>query len=211
MVDSTTPFDGSTSQPDPATPPPESGPAKGGIQGFLNSTPGKIVLGALAGLVLLGVLGYLAFTFLLNKNQETAPTSSTTVVTSSTAPPSKAATAVATEAPAIPIGEVFTFRDIWLPTIDADDLATETAAGSTSSSTSTTVSTAKNTLTLTAVTVENGEDVAVLVWNGTEYRLAEGESIPDTPWKVLSINGNTVVMLFGDQRVTLVVGEGISK
>ena len=51
----------------------------------------------------------------------------------------------------------------------------------------------------------------MLSWNGQTYTLAEGESIPNTPWQVLEINSSTVVMLYGDARITLSVGVGISK
>ncbi len=64
-----------------------------------------------------------------------------------------------------------------------------------------------------SVSTVDGEPVAELVWNGQTYTLSEGESIPNSPWKVLSIDttNGTVVMLYGDSRVTLTVGQGISK
>ena len=57
----------------------------------------------------------------------------------------------------------------------------------------------------------NGEKVATFIWNGQTYVLSEGESIPDSPWKVLEINDDSVVMLFGDTRVTLSTGQGLTK
>ena len=48
-------------------------------------------------------------------------------------------------------------------------------------------------------------------WNGTTYTLAEGEQVDDSPWKVLEINSDSVVMLFGDTRITLSTGQGITK
>jgi hypothetical protein len=35
--------------------------------------------------------------------------------------------------------------------------------------------------------------------------------VGDTPWKVLSISDTSVVMLFGDDRVTISVGQGLTK
>ena len=50
-----------------------------------------------------------------------------------------------------------------------------------------------------------------MVWDKTEYTLSEGESIPSSPWKVLEIRTDDVVMLFGDQQVVLSIGQGINK
>lgn len=204
-----------TDQPPAEAAPPGAGVKTGGIQGFLNSTTGKVVLGAVIGLLLLGVLAYVLFTFVLNKAGE-SPTGTVTVSTTTStaqATTGTASTVPTTEAEAISLDDVFTFRDIFVPTINASDLETQTeeASESSSSSASSSSSSESNVLTLQAVKVENGKEVAVLTWNGKTYTLAEGESIPGTPWKVLSINGTTVVMLFGDQQVTLVVGEGVTK
>ena len=57
----------------------------------------------------------------------------------------------------------------------------------------------------------DGVKTATFVWNGASYTLAEDGEIPNSPWKVLQINSNSVVMLFGDTQVTLSTGEGLTK
>jgi len=56
----------------------------------------------------------------------------------------------------------------------------------------------------------DGEPAAVLVLDGQTYTIKAGESIPGTPWKVMSISGQTVQLQYGDVPVTLSVGQGIT-
>ena len=68
-----------------------------------------------------------------------------------------------------------------------------------------------NTLLLEDVSEVDGEPVATFTWNGQEYTVGEGDQLGDSPWQVVDISGDTVVMLYGDNRVTLTVGQGITK
>jgi hypothetical protein len=68
-----------------------------------------------------------------------------------------------------------------------------------------------NTLQLESVSTVDGEAVATFTWNGQEYTAGEGDQLGDSPWQVVSIEGDTVVMLYGDNRVSLTVGQGITK
>jgi hypothetical protein len=174
-----------------------------GLRGFLNSRNGKLVVGIALGLLLLGVLGYIGFTFFMD-NGSGGPAVPPVVKAPVTAPVS--ANAPAGEPENVPIEDVFTFRDIFMPTIKVSDVPSSTVASGTSGS-----STQGNTLTLTSIGSENGAATAVLSWNGHTYTLAEGESIPNTPWRVLQIGTDSVTMLYGDNRITLSVGQGITK
>ncbi len=51
----------------------------------------------------------------------------------------------------------------------------------------------------------------VFVWNGVTYTEGAGGTIDSSPWKVLEVNSDSVVMLYGDTQVTLTVGQGVSK
>lgn len=198
-MDGMTPFD-SSAQVEPIAVP----PAESGLRGFLNSRNGKIIIGVALGLLVLGLVGYFVMTFLLNQSSDDL------AVVPPTKPPAASTPASGPAGPPedVPIEEVFTFRDIFVPTIKASDVP---SSGTSGSSTSSGTATTANTLTLVAIESENGEPVAVVTWNGKTYRLSEGESISGTPWKVLSINSNSVTMLYGDASVTLSVGQGISK
>jgi hypothetical protein len=68
------------------------------------------------------------------------------------------------------------------------------------------------TLYLRAILVfDDGHSEADFLYGDTNYVLAVGERIPDTPWEVLSIGTNSVVMLYGDTQVTLIAGQTITK
>lgn len=200
-MDGMTPFDSSAPVEPIAAPPAESG-----MRGFLNSRNGKIVIGVALGLVVLGLVGYFVMTFFLDQSSDDL------AVVPPTKPPVSSTTASGPAGPPeeVPIEDVFTFRDVFVPTIKVSDVPSS-GAGTPGSGTTSGTATQPNTLTLAAIESENGKPVAVLTWNNQTYRLNEGESITGTPWKVLSINSSSVTMLYGDASVTLSVGQGISK
>lgn len=108
--------------------------------------------------------------------------------------------------------EVFTFRDIFKPLLTALDEGEGTPSPSEdSTSTTDTTEYAANTLYLLSVSTIGDAPEARMVWDQEEYTLSEGESIPNSPWEVLEIRDDSVVMLFGDQQVILTVGQGIQK
>lgn len=122
---------------------------------------------------------------------------------STTSPPSGSTPQPPSE---VAIDEVFTFRDIFVPLVKP----------ATSSQTSTqpptpTGTNSSNTILLQDITVENGENTVVLVWNGTTYHSQEGDQIDSSAWKVLQIGTDSVVMLYGDTQVVLSVGQAITK
>ena len=45
----------------------------------------------------------------------------------------------------------------------------------------------------------------------TSTQLSKGDTLLDTPWKVVDIGDDSVEMLYGDTEVTLTVGQGLSK
>jgi hypothetical protein len=198
-----TPYDQFGAQPQVQTAAPE------GSASFLRSKAGKILLGLAVLVLLLALAAFAVFNFLLDSSDDLTATLVKQPVSSATPDSSET---IEPEAPeVVAVEEVYTYRDIFEPTIV---LASSTSAGSSSDSggdTSSDTSSAENTLVLQDISTENGEEVAVLVWNGETYTLAEGEEIPGTPWKVLTINESSVVMQYGDQPITLTVGVGVSK
>lgn len=206
MADNLTPFDPASGS---------SAPSQAGIRGFLNSKSGKIIVGVAALVLVAGVLGVIGFGFLGSSvNEQAAVPTHTNTGAAVTKPAPVVDVKVREE---VELDDVFTYRDVFVPTVVMVSSTTTTSTTTANSSTSTTTNTSNttntpaNTLVLEDITTENGEQVAVLSWNGQTYTLAEGESIPDTPWQVLTINSSTVVMLYGDARITLSVGVGISK
>ena len=198
---------------DPNPSPAPAGAGKPG--GFLGSTTGNLILGGIALFAVLVVVGLIAWTFFFSGANpgSTAPSTSAgqqaaSAVTSS----SPAQTAPIVEPQEKPLESTFTFRNVFAPTMKAPapppPPTTETAA---SSSSSATVEVPANTLFLESIQTENGEKTATFIWNGATYKLSEGDTISGTPWKLVEINGDSVVMLFGDSQVTLSTGQGITK
>lgn len=53
----------------------------------------------------------------------------------------------------------------------------------------------------------DGQPVAEFLYNGDTYSLMVGEQLSDSPYMVLEIGGNWVKLLYGDDIVTLSIGE----
>jgi type IV pilus biogenesis protein PilP len=206
MADNLTPFDPSGA---PAAPQP-------GIRGFLNSKAGKIIVGVAAVVVVVGILGVIGAAFLGSGSSEDVATPSGSTGGATVTKPVTPAIDTKVLPSDVDLDDVFTYRDVFVPTVVLVSTTTTSTSTSTSNSTTTSTSTSNSsvpadTLVLEDIATEDGKPVAILSWNGETYTLSEGESIPNTPWQVLEINSSTVVMLYGDQRITLSVGVGISK
>lgn len=213
--------DGFTPQ-DPLQAPIEPLSADPPAGGLGASSGGRIVVIIVAVVLLLAVLGAAAF-FLLpsllgdDDGGQVAVTPSTSAGTgtgSSQATSGAPTPEAASEEPDIvPLGDVFTFRDIFEVLLPAppEEGATDGTTPTASDGDTSTPDVSENTLFLEDIVILDGIPYAYLLWNGEEFVLTEGESIPGTPWQVLTINADSVVMLFGDVPVTLTIGQGVSK
>jgi cytoskeletal protein RodZ len=190
----------------PVSPSPEP-KAASPIVTFLSSSTGKLIVGGIILFAVLVAVGALAFFFLLSPSQETtippAPTGGSAPATE---------TAVPTSPPEQMLDETFTFRNVFAPTVTPPKAPKEASSSSGSSSAaSETANVPADTLVLTSISTENGEPRATFIWNGTEYVVGEGDQVGDSPWEVVTINSDSVVMLYGDSQVTLTVGQGYGK
>jgi hypothetical protein len=175
--------------------------------GFFSTTAGKLVIGGIAIVVVLIAIAVIGTFFFLGQSSKSG--SGAVVVKTETTTGATGSTETSVAARPVPAPEdIFTFRNVFEPTVKVT--VTSTSSGGSDGGS---VDVPDNTLYLASVSTVDGEPVAELVWNGQTYTLSEGESIPNSPWKVLSIDttNGTVVMLYGDSRVTLTVGQGISK
>ena len=175
---------------------------------FLSTSTGKVVVGVVAACILVGLVAIVAAVVIGARAQ--APSVKTVSVvsvvpvgTSSSNPTTDAATV--TEPGQRPLSSSFTFRNIFAPTVYPPRPAT--TVGSTTES----VTVPANTLYLQSVQTLNGEKTATLIWNGTTYNAVAGDNLGDTPWKVVEVNSDSVLMLYGDTQVTLTTGEILSK
>lgn len=196
----------------------EAAPSAGGIRGFLATTTGKLIVGGALILLLLVAVGFVVFPMLFGGGD--APTDQVTVPPAGSVPSTGTASQSEEATPTYrkpkPLSTVFVFRDIFEPTINPVLATSPDTTGTASGDTSGTADgdipdLPPDTLFLMSVDTVDGEPVATFVWNGQTYTAGEGDSLEGTPWQVLSIEGDTVVMMYGDSRVTLTVGQGLTK
>jgi hypothetical protein len=206
----------------------EEGEAK---TGFFSTRGGRLVLiggavaillvvAGIAAAVLIAVLGVFGGKPAAVVTPVPAATTTNTSAAVTPAPESSAATI--TIAP-ITNSDVYTVRDPFQPLIE-NPVATATAepSGSTTPSTNTsgssggsgtTTGTAGNedTLVLLAVVTESGEYKGKFQIGNAIYVAGAGEQLGTTPWQVVSVESNSAVVLYGDEQLTLVVGQSLSK
>lgn len=183
-------------------------PAAGTKQAFLSTPNGRIALIAGAVVIFLAVAAVVAavvFNFIGGDPQIDDPLTPApgSVVTTPAAP---AATAV--EPKMIPSSDIFTFRDIFDPVLKPRPAEEETPAVGAVGADG--VAMDPDTLYLLNILVEDGVAKVLVEFNEAQHTLAEGEAISGTPWQVLSIGSDSAVMLYGDSRVTLSIGQGVT-
>jgi hypothetical protein len=190
---------------------PAQGQTAAATKGSSRSGLGTIVL-ALAGLAIVGgvIAALVLFVFadkpadIEVRTPEKPAASQPAGTTSPAAPQSATVTPVRND-------QVFTFRDVFEPLLKPINKPTASTTTTTSTAIVDTSDYSANTLYLIGIVTEDGVMKAVLVWDQAEMKLAEGQSISGTPWKVLGVRETSVIMLYGDQQVVLTVGQGIQK
>jgi hypothetical protein len=190
------------------TPAPVPGPPKPkpAIVVFLASSTGRLIVGGVLLFTVVVVAGAFLFFSLLNSAPPaavpTAPSGSTTTTSTSVE---------ATRPPDLPIDDTYTFRNIFAPTVRAIKIKTVSSTTTSSTDTSVTSDVPADTLVLKSIETDSGKKVANFQWNGAVYACHNGDQVDSSPWQVLTIYSDSVLMLYGDSRVTLTVGQGFSK
>lgn len=197
-----------TSQLGAASPEPEA-PPKTGLAGFMATTAGKLVVGGVALVLVLVALGAIVFFYMFN-----APEPDSAIIVPGSTDSTASAEATIAVRPAPTLQDTFAFRNIFEPTVKPR-VVTNSGSGSSTDGTSTggldPSTVPDNTLVLTSISTVDGVPVASFIWNGATYTVGAGEQLEGTPWKVVSIEGNTVELLYGDAAVSLTLGQGVTK
>lgn len=161
-----------------------------------------IVAGVILAAVTVGLVAYA-----LSLATPAAPV--TTIVTPITTPgttPGQTTTAAAlppTPVPSIDNRDVFTPRN---PFTVIKPIVIAVLATDTSSSTNTSDTTSANTLKLIDIVTVGGVRKAVVKLNGHTYTLAAGETVGTSSWSIVEVNTTNIVVLFGDEQVTISLG-----
>lgn len=179
----------------------------------MNLNVGRLLLFIAAGVAVLAIIvGIVLWVFM--SSQISAPTTVVTPPVTGTGTGTGSTGTSGTLAPVATVtnAEVFTprnpFEVIPAPTIGTSTSNSNSSSNSSSNSTTTTSATA---LTLTDIVTESGVRKAVVKLGGQTYKVAAGETVDTSNWKVVQINTSSVVFLYGDDRITISLGPGTSK
>ena len=214
MVDGLTPDDAMNAPLDPTI---EDGAGLDEGKKGLFSSPLAKILGIVAAIIvvlgILGVIAVIAFTFFFASDVQDELQNQLDSAAATETASAEGTESVPVEPEPVAYSEIFTFRDIFDPLVIAPITCETSGSAETSSATEgkLTADVSSGTLYLEAIAIEDGASTAVVLYDGTEYRLTEGTGVPGTPWMVLSVNESSVVMLYGDQQVILSVGQGTSR
>jgi len=194
------------------------------IKEYSATSSGKIVVVAVPVLVLLLIVAVVGLTVLKSGGPDAEPDADMKLV-ESTATPAPEATAtteatstITSETAEPPINldyEVYETRDPFKqPDASAMPSSTTTAAstGSSNSTSSTAASGAQsNVLALTSVTTQNGVLYANVEYGDDPYVVRAGERVGDSSYKITSVSSDGATFLYGDDTLSLSVGEEVQK
>jgi hypothetical protein len=161
------------------------------------------------------------------------PVSQTTTQTASALTPNATATAEETESIKYS-EEMLSFRDPFEPLMEStptysaaatgegEDVSEPTSGatnpespssseGAGASNGSSGNETVDNSITLNSITTEGQNRYGVFVYQGAQYSAAVGETIGTSPYQVLEIGDGSATLLYGDDRITVALGEEIIK
>lgn len=177
---------------------------------FLGSTNARILLAAVALFALLVVAGVAVFVFLVQ--MPTMEESSVDAVTVNQ-PAEQESVQQPVEPSSQALSDTFIFRNIFKPSVKAPAPPKDTTSDTTDSGDEATDQTAGvDELLLVSIGSSDGERTATFLWNGERYVLGSGDTIPNTPWKVVDISSDSVSVIYGDSSpIVLSVGASISK
>lgn len=187
----------------PAGPKPKAGPAGRNIL--------LVVAAAIVLLAIVGVVGYVVLSTQTITPVST-PVVTTPVVPATPATPSTPTSGSAVTSGALPVVPDVTNRDVFTPRDPFQPIAAPVIASTTTTSSSSTSSTTDSTtLVLSDIKTVSGVRKAVVKLGGKTYTVGNGETVGSSSWKVVQVNSSNVVFLFGDERITISLGQGTSK
>jgi cytoskeletal protein RodZ len=94
--------------------------------------------------------------------------------------------------------------DVNVP-VDGSDAGVDNGSGATTSAD------ISHNIVLTAITREHGVRYGVFQYNGVEFKAQVGETIGNSPYQVLDVGDGSATLLYGDDRLTISLGEEIVK
>lgn len=176
------------------------------IKQFLQTKRGKtIAIASAGGLAVFVILIVVAVVILSSGMGEPIVSGTGAITTTSTGAPSPS-TAETQEATTTVQGptisqdyEVYEYKDPFQPLISRTEEATEGA------------STQDKNMLLDITTDANGVLYASVRYNGRTYDVKAGDVLDGSPYKVLVVDPDRVVFLYGDNQITLSIGEELTE
>jgi len=107
------------------------------------------------------------------------------------------------------------FKPLSIASIDngltTDDLISGNTDGDSREGDSEDNSDIRSSISLTNILEQNDIKYAIVLYRGQEYTVKEGDQVGDSPFQVTDISDNSISLLYGDDKLTLRLGEEIVK
>jgi hypothetical protein len=173
-----------------------------------------IVAGAI---VLIALVAFVAYALLLVGSSAVPGTPSATPGTPGT--PGSVAPSTSPTAALLPVAEV-DWRDVFTPrnpfkvikpvqiAVPEPEEDTDTGGNNNNNGGNDDEEEEDATLTLEDIVTEDDVRKAVVKLDGVTYTLGAGEQVGDSDWSIVEVNEETVVVLYGDVRIELSIGQG---
>jgi len=108
--------------------------------------------------------------------------------------------------------EVYEYKDPFDPLVSKSPISTTTSTAGTSTTTSETEpSTGVLVLALEDTYTEDGVKYASIRYGSTVYKVTEGDRIDDSPYQLISIGEESVILLYGEDQLEVRLGQEIIK
>lgn len=170
-----------------------------GLKAFLKTTVGQLaVVAVVVGLILGALLIGPQIMDMLNPPSDVPDVIRTTTSTADQDKTKTEETLVA----ATDRYDIYESKDPFKPLIEAAALG-DNAGGSDGTS--------SNALVVESIVLENGVYYANITYGGTSYKVKAGDRVGTSPYEVVSITADRVLLLYGDETTPAAPGEEIIK
>lgn len=198
------------------------------LQELQKTTVGKVIIVAVP-LVIIAIIFLVVFMVVLNNNPETGSSTAANQLpaASSSSSPTAEQNAGETTPPANEEKEptysenldVFQPRDPFQSPIEEETATTTAPASSTTETASSTSTSTANTSSQTATKLlllestynKDGQMYARMKYGEDSYEVKAGDQIDTSSYKVLKVENSSVILLYGDDQLTLAVGQEVYK
>ncbi|HDP69223.1 MAG TPA: hypothetical protein ENN38_00210 [Actinobacteria bacterium] len=108
--------------------------------------------------------------------------------------------------------EVYQYKDPFEPLVVASNSTTTTTTGAGTTTTSEAETDSEiQVLVLEDIYIDDGVEYASIRYGGTVYKVTEGDRVDSSPFQVISIGEESVILLYGEDQLEVKLGQEIIK